>query len=35
VRPSGSIGRWAETINFIWETTESEEWIDKLDWIPY
>ncbi|PSB43232.1 hypothetical protein C7B67_24095 [filamentous cyanobacterium Phorm 6] len=35
VRPSGSIGRWAETIHFIWETTEAEEWIDKLDWIPY
>jgi hypothetical protein len=34
VRPSASLGRWAEEIVMVWETSEAEEWIDKLDWIP-
>jgi hypothetical protein len=34
VRPSASLGRWAEEIVIVWETSEAEEWIDKLDWIP-
>lgn len=35
LRPSGTIRAWAETLFLIWETTEAEEWIDKIDWIPY
>jgi hypothetical protein len=34
VRSSASLGRWAEEIVVVWETSEAEEWIDKLDWIP-
>ena len=35
VRPKTSIGELAEELFVIWETTEAEEWIDKLDWIPF
>jgi hypothetical protein len=35
VRPETSIGRLAEELQLIWETSEAEEWIDKLDWIPF
>lgn len=31
---SGNLSIWAETIYLIWEATEPEEWIDRLDWIP-
>jgi len=34
LRSSGNLSIWAETIYLIWEATEAEEWIDKLDWIP-
>ncbi|MCC3507306.1 MAG: DUF5615 family PIN-like protein [Microcoleus sp. PH2017_19_SFW_U_A] len=27
-------GGQAEEIVMVWETSEAEEWIDKLDWIP-
>ncbi|MBD2516082.1 hypothetical protein H6G93_13900 [Nostoc sp. FACHB-973] len=30
----GNLSVWAETIYLIWEATEAEEWIDRLDWIP-
>ena len=33
-RPKASIGTLAKELHFIWETTEAEEWIDRLDWIP-
>lgn len=35
LRPGSTLSSWAETLFLIWETTEAEEWIDKLDWIPY
>jgi hypothetical protein len=35
LRPGITIGRWAEELFLIWEATEAEEWIDKLDWIPF
>ena len=35
IRPSGTLSSCAKTLVLIWETTEAEEWIDKLDWIPY
>ncbi len=34
LRSSGNLSIWAETIYLIWEATEAEEWIDRLDWIP-
>jgi hypothetical protein len=34
LRPSGTIASWAESLFLIWETTEAQEWLDKLDWIP-
>jgi Domain of unknown function (DUF5615) len=35
LRPGTTLGSWAETIFLLWEASESEEWIDKLDWIPF
>jgi Domain of unknown function (DUF5615) len=35
LRPSGTLSSWAETMYLIWETTEAEEWLDMMDWIPY
>lgn len=35
VRPKTPIGQLAQTLFLVWETTEAEEWIDKLDWIPF
>ena len=34
VRPRTPMGRLAQELMLVWETTEAEEWIDKLDWIP-
>jgi hypothetical protein len=35
LRPSGTINEWLDSIILIWEVTEAEEWINKLDWIPF
>jgi hypothetical protein len=35
LRPCGTIRTWSESLVLIWEITEAEEWLDKLDWIPY
>jgi len=35
VRPKTPIGRLAQELMLAWETTEAEEWIDRLDWIPF
>lgn len=35
VRPTMSVGRLAQELLLIWETSEAEEWIDILDWIPF
>jgi hypothetical protein len=35
VRPNSSIYQLVESIVLIWEITEAEEWIDRLDWIPF
>ena len=35
VRPKASIGQLAESIYLIWETSEAQEWIDVVDWIPF
>lgn len=34
VRPKTPIGQLAQELFLIWETTEAEEWVDRLDWIP-
>lgn len=35
VRPRTSIGQLVESIYLLWETSEAEEWIDAVDWIPF
>jgi len=35
IRPETAIGRLAEELYLIWETSEAEEWKDLLDWIPF
>lgn len=35
VRPRTPIGQLAQDLILVWETTEAEEWIDILDWIPF
>jgi hypothetical protein len=35
VRPQTPIGRLAEELQLIWEASEAEEWIDRLEWIPF
>lgn len=34
VRPSATLGRFVEELFMIWEASEAQEWIDKVDWIP-
>ncbi|MGB5968637.1 MAG: DUF5615 family PIN-like protein [Spirulinaceae cyanobacterium] len=35
VRPGASLGEIAEAIYVVWEVSEAEEWLDRLDWIPF
>lgn len=35
VRPKTPIGRLAQELQLVWETSEAEEWVDKVDWIPF
>ena len=35
VRTDTSIGQLAAMINLLWETSDAEEWIDIVDWIPF
>ncbi len=35
IRPRTPMGQLAQQLMLVWETTEAEEWIDKLDWIPF
>jgi hypothetical protein len=35
VRPGTPVGRLAQELYLIWEASEAEEWIDRLDWIPW
>ncbi|MFQ5592841.1 MAG: hypothetical protein ACE5HA_01695 [Anaerolineae bacterium] len=35
VRPGvWSVGRLAQELYLIWEASEAEEWVDRVDWIP-
>ncbi|NJM73738.1 MAG: DUF5615 family PIN-like protein [Scytonema sp. RU_4_4] len=35
VRPRIPLGQLAQELLLVWETTEAEEWIDRLEWIPF
>lgn len=35
LRPNSSISQLVESIVLIWEITDAEEWINRLDWIPF
>jgi hypothetical protein len=35
VRPQTPIGLLAQELVLVWETSEAEEWIDVVDWIPF
>lgn len=35
IRPSSTMYQWVESIVLMWELTEAEEWLDRLDWIPF
>jgi len=35
VRPMTPIGRLVQELLLIWEAAEAEEWIDRIDWIPF
>lgn len=35
LRPSANLEIWAEELYLIWEASEAEEWIDRVDWIPF
>jgi hypothetical protein len=35
VRPETQIGELARELFLVWEATEAEEWVDRLDWIPF
>lgn len=34
LRPTANIGQLAEELVLIWEISDAEEWIDRLEWIP-
>lgn len=35
VRPGISMGQVVDELYMIWSASEAEEWIDRLDWIPF
>jgi hypothetical protein len=35
IRPTTAMGKIAEELIMIWETSEAEEWINVVDWIPF
>lgn len=35
IRPTTTMGQLAEELIMIWETSEAEEWINVVDWIPF
>jgi len=35
IRPGTPLGRLAQELYLIWETSDAEEWIDWVDWIPF
>lgn len=35
IRPRSTLYQWVESMVLMWEITEAEEWINRLDWIPF
>ncbi|MEA3440975.1 MAG: DUF5615 family PIN-like protein [Chloroflexota bacterium] len=35
VRPNSTISQLAESLHLVWIASELEEWIDRIDWIPF
>ena len=35
LRHKATISRCAEELYMIWETSETTEWVDVVDWIPF
>ena len=35
LRPSANLKIWVEELSLIWEASEAEEWLDRVDWIPF
>ncbi len=35
LQPSATISRCAEELYTIWATSEAQEWVDVVDWIPF
>ena len=35
LRPSANLKIWVEELYLIWEASEAEEWLDRVDWIPF
>ncbi|MDJ0675181.1 MAG: DUF5615 family PIN-like protein [Calothrix sp. MO_167.B42] len=35
IRPKTPIGQLAQELLLVWETTEAQEWFDRLEWIPF
>jgi hypothetical protein len=35
IRPRTPLGRLAQDLFLVWESSEAEEWIDTVDWIPF
>ncbi|MEH1817009.1 MAG: DUF5615 family PIN-like protein [Nostoc sp.] len=35
LRPRIPVGQLAQELLLVWETTEAQEWIDQLEWIPF
>ena len=34
-RPRTPIGQLPQELLIVWETSEAEEWIDRVEWIPF
>lgn len=35
LRPNVPTGRLAQELYLVWEASEAEEWVDRLDWVPF
>jgi hypothetical protein len=35
IKPETPIGRLAQELFLVWEASEAEEWVDRLDWLPF
>ncbi len=35
VRPGATLSQLAQDLLLVWEATEAEEWLDRIEWIPF